>query len=248
MRNRRLFLLPLLLTLVAIPGFGKEHITDAEVVAEVQDHLFHAHVFQHGQVQVTFQGGVATLTGAVDSYGVKLDAEHAARKQEDVTQVVNQIRVDTDDVRPLQIVTQARKEIVTYPFYTIFDWIVLEVQGNDLIVSGQVTDPFKKTDIGNFLAHVRGVADLKNNLQVLPVSDYDSGLRIAIARAIYGDPYFVNYADQALPSIHIIVDNGNVTLEGVVNSEVDRAKAQEDARFAATFFSLTNKLRVETKQ
>jgi hyperosmotically inducible protein len=247
MRNRWLFLLPLLLTLVAVPGFGKEHITDAEIVAEIQDHLFHAHIFKHGQVQATFQSGVATLTGAVDSYGVKLDAERAARKQEDVTQVVNQIRVDTDDVRAPQILTQARKEIVTYPFYSIFDWIVLEAQGNDLTVSGQVTEPFKKTDIGNFLAHVRGVADLKNNLQVLPLSDYDRGLRIAVARAIYGDPYFVNYADQALPSIHIVVDNGNVTLEGVVNSEVDRAKAQDDARFAATFLSLKNDLRVETK-
>ena len=92
--------------------------------------------------------------------------------------------------------------------------------------------------------YVKGVSQVQNDLEVLPVSIYDDQLRLAIARAIYNDPFFVHYATTALPSIHIIVKNGNVTLEGVVNSSLDKAKAGNDARFAATYFSLTNKLHV----
>jgi hyperosmotically inducible protein len=228
-------------------GLAKEQHppSTAQIVAEVQDKLYHAKVFKHGDVQVSYQDGVATLTGTVDSIGVKNDAEKAARRVDEVTSVVNNITVHAEDVAPRQIAEQARKEIITYPFYTIFDNIVLRVDGDTLIVAGQVSEPYKKNDIGNFLSHVKGVATLQNDLEVLPVSNYDDQLRLAIARAIYGDPFFVNYANQAIPPIHIIVKNGNVTLEGVVDSEVARAKAETDARFAATFFSLTNNLRVE---
>jgi hyperosmotically inducible protein len=107
-----------------------------------------------------------------------------------------------------------------------------------------VSEPSKKSDIGNFLAYVKGVSHVRNILEVLPVSLYDDQLRMAIARAIYNDPFFIQYATTALPSIHIIVKNGNVTLEGVVNSPLDKAKAGNNATFAATFFSLTNNLRV----
>jgi hyperosmotically inducible protein len=72
-------------------------------------------------------------------------------------------------------------------------------------------------------------------------------LRQAIARAIYNDPFFIHYGNQALPPIHIIVKNGNVTLEGVVATALDRAKAENDARLAATYFNLTNNLRIESK-
>jgi hyperosmotically inducible protein len=227
--------------------FAKHEISDAQVTAEIQDKLYHAKVPQHGQVQVNFSNGVATLIGTVDSLGVKEDVQKAVRKVDDVAQVVDNITVSAEDVTPAQILNQARHDILTYPFYTIFDNIVLECQGNTLIVSGQVTQPYKKSDIGNFLAHLKGVAQLQNNLEVLPVSTYDDQLRLAIARAIYGDPFFINYGNQAIPPIHIIVKNGNVTLEGVVLNQMDRVKAENDARFAATFFSLTDNLRIENQ-
>jgi hyperosmotically inducible periplasmic protein len=236
-----------ILFLVVASGLAKEQHapSTAQIVAEVQDKLYHAKVFKHGDVQVSYQDGVVTLTGTVDSVGVKNDAEKAARRVDEVTSVVNNITVHAEDVTPRQIAEQARKEIITYPFYTIFDNIALRVDGDTLIVEGQVTEPYKKSDIGNFLSHIKGVATIQNDLEVLPVSNYDDQLRIAIARAIYGDPFFVNYANQAIPPIHIVVKNGNVTLEGVVDSEIAKAKAETDARFAATFFSLTNNLRVE---
>jgi hyperosmotically inducible protein len=228
--------------------FAKKHDdSPAEVTARIEDKLYHAQVYKHGDVQVSMDNGVATLTGTVDCVGVKMDAERAARKVDDVTEVVDNINVHAEDVTPRQIVEQARKDILTYPWFTIFDWITLDVQGERLIVNGQVTQPYKKQDIGNFLAHVKGVGELDNNLEVLPVSEYDDSLRLAIARAIYNDPYFIHYRDQALPPIHIIVKNGNVTLEGVVANPLDRAKAEADARLAATFFNFTDNLRIESK-
>jgi osmotically-inducible protein OsmY len=220
-------------------------LSNAQVTAEIQDKIYHANVFKHGAVQVNFSDGVARLTGTVDSLGVKMDAERAARKVDEVNSVADQITVAAPNVTDQQIVERARKEIVTYPFYTIFDYMTLKSDNGTLTVTGAVTDPYKKSDIGNFLAHVRGVSALNNEIQVMPASFYDTQLRRAIARAIYRDPYFLHYGNQALPPIHVIVQNGNVTLTGVVNSPVDKAKAESDARFAATFFSLTNDLRVE---
>jgi len=247
MRKKMLWV-PLILLLAAGIGYAREPMSNAEITAAIQDHLYHARVFQHGQVQVAFENGVVTLTGTVDNQGAKLDAARAARKVDDVMNVVDNITVSAEDVTPSQIVEEARKDIVTYPFYTIFDNVMLEAQGHTLIVSGQVSQPFKKADIGRFLTYVKGVAELQNNLEVLPTSNYDDELRLAVARAIYNDPYFIHYRDQTLPPIHIIVKNGNVTLDGVVANQMDRVKAENDARFAATFFSLADNLRIEPSQ
>jgi len=245
MRGTRLLFGALMLALAAQAGFAKKQTdSPAEITAKIEDKLYHAQVFKHGNVQVSVDNGVATLSGTVDSVGYKMDAERAARKVDGVT-VVDNIAVHADDVTPRQIAEQARKDIVTYYAYTIFDNINLQLQDGRLVVSGQVTQPFKKSDMGNFLAHLKGVAELDNNLEVLPTSQYDDRLRLAIARAIYRDPFFVHYADQALPPIHIIVKNGNVTLEGVVANKLDRAKAEADARLAATYFSFTDNLRLD---
>ncbi|HMD99430.1 MAG TPA: BON domain-containing protein [Terriglobia bacterium] len=246
MRKLSLFVLPFVFALAGGQALvADERATDAQIVAEIQNKLYHAKVPQHGNVRVAFSNGIAMLTGTVDSVGVKQAAERAAQKVDDVVQVIGQITVQAEDVTDQQIVEKARKEIVTYPFYSIFDNLELRAENGVLTVGGQVTDPFKKSDIGNFLANVKGVTQVQNDLEVLPVSTYDDQLRLAIARAIYNDPFFIHYATTALPSIHIVIKNGNVTLEGVVNSALDKAKAESDARFAATYFSLANNLRVE---
>ncbi len=246
MRSTKLFLAPMLLAVAAQIAFaGKHEDSPAQITARVEDKLYHAQVFKHGAVQVSLANGAVTLTGTVDSVGIKMDAERAARKADGVTNVVDEINVRAEDATPRQIGEQARKEIVAYYAYTIFDNIALDVQGGRLAVNGQVTQPYKKQDLGNILSHIKGVAEFDNNLEVLPVSQFDNSLRAAVARAIYNDPVFVQYGRQALPSIHIIVKNGNVTLEGVVANKIDRVKAQTDAQFAATYFNLTNNLRVE---
>jgi hyperosmotically inducible protein len=245
MRGTKLLFAPLMLAIAAEVTFAKKQMdSSAQITAKIQGKLYHAQVFKHGNVQVDVDNGVAILTGTVDSVGFKMDAERAAGKVDGMT-VVDNIVVRAEDATQRQVADQARKEILTYYAHTIFDNINLQLQDGRLVVSGQVTQPFKKGDIGNFLSHIKGVAEFDNRLEVLPTSQYDDRLRLAIARAIYRDPFFVHYADQALPPIHIVVKNGNVTLEGVVANQLDRAKAEADARLAATFFNFTDNLRIE---
>jgi len=240
----RLLLIPLVLGLVVVTGWAGEPPTETQITTKIQSRIDHAKVNKHGDVQVSYANGVATLSGTVDSLGSKLDAEKAARKAPGVSRVIDNIVVHADDATEQQIAVQARHEILMYYAYGIFDNVNLEVQGDKVIVSGQVTQPFKKPDIGNILARVRGVAEVVNNLEVLPTSTFDDQLRLQVARAIYGNPYFIHYADQALPPIHIIVKNGNVTLEGVVANKMDRTRAEMAARMAGLSFSVIDNLRV----
>jgi hyperosmotically inducible protein len=230
---------------LVVPATGRADTpSNAEITAGVQSRLYHAGIYKHGKVNVQVNKGIATLTGTVDSYGQELHAVRAARRQHGVIGVLDNIQVSTEDVAPQQILKKARHDVLTYSFYTIFDHITLATQGNRLVVGGQVTEPYKKSDLGNILANIKGVTYLKNNIHVLPTSLMDNQVREEIAERIYGDPLFANYGNQANPPIHIIVDNGNVTLYGAVNSQVDRQEAEIDARFAATYFGLQNHLRV----
>lgn len=230
--------------LVVSSAFATGQSQDAKVQADIQNKIYHTKAFKRSQIQVSYDRGVATLTGTVTDLGTKLDAERAARKVKGVETVVDNITVNTEDLKPAQLLEAARHEVVMYPHYGIFDIIELQARGNTLVVSGQVTQPYKKSDLDAILSHVPGVAGFENNLEVLPTSNFDDQIRFRVARAIYGDPLFVYYRDQALPPIHIIVKNGNVRLVGVVANQLDRSKAEMDARSAATSFGLTNELRV----
>ena len=115
MRSTKLLFAPIMLAIaVQVTFAGKHEDSPAQITARVEDKLYHAQVYKHGDVQVSVDNGVATLTGTVDCLGVKMDAEHAARKVDDVTDVVNNINVHAEDVTPRQIGEQARKDILTY--------------------------------------------------------------------------------------------------------------------------------------
>jgi len=219
--------------------------TDTQATDSIQSRLDHAKLDKHGEVRFEYAGGVATLSGTVDNLGSKLDAEAAARKSKGVKQVVDNIQVRAEGVNDQQILEQARHEIVMYFAYGIFDNVELAAHNGALTVRGQVTQPFKKTDMGRILERVKGVAALQNDLEVLPLSNFDDRLRLQVARAIYGDPYFLNYTHQALPPIHVVVKNGNVTLEGVVANKMDKIKANMDALHAGLSFSVVDHLQIE---
>ncbi len=133
-----------------------------------------------------------------------------------------------------------------YSRFTIFDDISAEVENGLVTLSGKVTMPYKKTDIARLVEKVDGVKEVRNTIDVLPVSIFDDELRFRIARAIYGNPSFWQYASMANPPIHIVVDRGHVTLSGVVSSNVERALARS---LAVGFgeFSVTNNLRTDAE-
>jgi len=105
-------------------------------------------------------------------------------------------------------------ELRMLPYYSIFDDLKFSVEGNTVVLSGQVVDPVLKSDAGNVLKHIEGVQQVVNNIEVLPLSSFDWQIRRAELRAVYSAPGFEKYY-SALPSIHIIVKNGHVTLTGI---------------------------------
>ena len=114
----------------------------------------------------------------------------------------------------------------SYTRLTIFDDVSAHVENGVVTISGKVTMPFKKDELAKRIAAVPGVQELRNEITVLPVSIEDEELRKRVARAIYGNPAFYRYAAMPRPPIHIIVENGGVTLTGVVPTEVERALAR----------------------
>ena len=145
-----------------------------------------------------------------------------------------------------QIAEKVAHEMRMYSRYTIWDNIAVRVREGDVELTGQVSQPFKKADLGRLAQRVPGVRSVTNQLEVLPTSFFDDRLRLQVARAIYRDPVLSRYAIQAVPPIHIIVDNGHVTLEGVVNNEMEKNVAGIRAGQAGlSFGQVTNNLRVE---
>ena len=138
-----------------------------------------------------------------------------------------------------------RHELVTLPFYGVFDNLAFKVDGGTVTLLGQVSRPTLKTDAERVVQSIEGVERVINRIEVLPLSPYDDRIRLATYRAIYGNTALNRYALQAIPPIHIIVKNGNVTLEGVVANEGDKNIADIRARSVPGVFSVTNNLRVE---
>jgi hyperosmotically inducible protein len=132
------------------------------------------------------------------------------------------------------------------PYYGVFDDLAFQLDGNVVTLLGAVTRPTLKSDAGAVVKRVPGVETVINQIEVLPFSPMDDRIRMAEYRAIYGDPALsTKYGYRALPSIHIIVKNGNVTLRGVVASESDKNLVYMRADAVKGVFSVKNDLEVE---
>ncbi len=148
--------------------------------------------------------------------------------------------------KDLQVANDISRTVNRYSNYTIFDDVTIEVRDGHVTLGGKVTMPYKRDDIAKRVAKIDGVRELVNKLEVLPVSQFDDDLRYRIARSIYGNSNFWNYAIMPNPPIHIIVEHGRVTLTGVVQSNVDRMLARSLAtNFLA--FSVTNNLKTDAE-
>jgi len=143
---------------------------------------------------------------------------------------------------------QVRRELVTLPYYSVFDNFAFRVQGDQVTLLGQVTRPTLKKDTERVVKNLEGVAAVDNQIEVLPVSGHDDDIRRATYRAIYGHTALSRYQLRAVPPVHIIVKNGNVTLEGMVANEGDKNIAGLQANGVAGVFSVTNNLQVENQK
>jgi len=140
---------------------------------------------------------------------------------------------------------QVRHELNMLPYANAFDYMTFTVDGNgNVTLSGDVTNPVLKSDAGNVVRRVEGVEHVDNQIRVLPVSFMDNGLRLRLYRTIYGYPALEKYSLGVIQPIRIIVENGHVTLMGVVDSQADRNIAGIRANLVPGIFSVDNQLKV----
>jgi hyperosmotically inducible periplasmic protein len=144
-----------------------------------------------------------------------------------------------------RIQREVRHQLLLLPYLSVFDNLAYKVNGYDVTLLGQVTQPVTKSDAENAVKGIEGVEHVDNQIEVLPVSPMDDQLRRRLFRAIYGYPSLEKYAMPVVKPIRIIVKNGHVTLEGVVDNEADKNTAGIRANGVSGTFSVTNNLAVE---
>jgi hyperosmotically inducible protein len=162
---------------------------------------------------------------------------------------LGQITFATTPPQSAHLIKQVRHELATLPYYGVFDWLQFEVKpDNTVVLHGQVVKPVTKSDAEARVKDVDGVANVVNEIEVLPLSPQDDRLRMAIYRRLYGyDSPLFRYAVQSIPSIHIIVDHGRATLKGVVSSKGDAQLAYMRARSVPGLFDVKNELQIESE-
>jgi hyperosmotically inducible protein len=161
------------------------------------------------------------------------------------------VRLGTPDSRDVNRVEalkeEVRHQLVTLPYYTVFDWLQAEVKPDGTVtLMGEVTRPTLKDDAGQRVKKLESATRVVNNIEVLPLSPMDDQLRIAAYRALfrYDSPLF-RYGTQSVPPIHIIMKNGHLTLRGVVANQMDSQLAETAARGVSGVFEVKNELQVE---
>ena len=140
---------------------------------------------------------------------------------------------------------RVRHEVLMLPYYNVFDDIGFTVNGDRVTLYGQVTNPVLKTDAENAVKHLSGVTSVDDQIEVLPLSNFDRDIRMRTYFAIYGYGPLQKYGLGSWPSIHILVKDGHVRLVGTVNSTADSDMAYIRANGVPGVFSVTNELHVE---
>ena len=165
-----------------------------------------------------------------------------------LTVIATAAGADTGEGRKdLQVFNDISKAVTRYAQFTIFDSVDANVKDGVVTLTGRVTMPYKKDAIEKRVAKIDGVRQVRDEITVLPVSQFDDRLRYRIARAIYNNPNFWNYAIMADPPVHIVVEHSRVTLTGVVQSDVERMLARSIAGSQFGVMSVVNNLKTDAE-
>jgi osmotically-inducible protein OsmY len=217
---------------------------DSQIQADVMKALDNKR-FQN--VKASVQNGVVTLTGTVDLYSAKLDADNRAHHRKNVKGVENQIQVEGPTVEDVTLRDKLAERLaydrVGYGT-TAFNSFTIGVQNGAVTLGGTAYGPSDKDSALSLVANYPGVKDVIDNIEVAPVSPMDDQIRLAEARAIYGFPQLNKYAIDPAKPIRITVANGNVTLSGVVDSQADKDAANIRANGVPGVFKVVNNLQV----
>ena len=155
------------------------------------------------------------------------------------------VAAPTESSTHQQVMEQVRHELVTLPYYGVFDNLSYKVEGNTVTLYGQVVRPTTRKDAEQRVAMIEGVQQVVNNIEVLPLSSFDDSIRVRTYRTLFRTGSLYRYAMGANPSIHIVVNRGHLTLEGVVGNKMDKQLAYIAASGVPGVFSVTNNLQAE---
>lgn len=172
-----------------------------------------------------------------------VSADGGRRASSEIRQEKPELRAKADPTRArMRLEREVRHELVMLPYYSVFDNLAYRVNGGRVELFGQVVRPTLKSDAERAVKDIEGVEEVVNQIEVLPLSPNDDRIRRSVFRAIYGNSVLSKYALQSVPPIHIIVNHGNVTLEGAVSTELERNLAYMQASRVSGVFSVTNHL------
>jgi hyperosmotically inducible protein len=192
--------------------------------------------------------GVAMLMGA----GLAVEAAGAVQSSSNQTvqtppSSASQAQPASERLSPevqQRLIEQVRHQLVMLPYYSVYDNLSYQVNGRTVTLDGQVVKQVTRSDAENAVKHIEGVDKVVNNIEVLPPSPMDDRIRQRVYDAIYNYGPLFKYRGGAVPPIHIIVKGGRVTLDGVVDSEVDKNLAGMRANQVPGTFEIINNLRV----
>ncbi len=216
----------------------KHHYTDEQIRTMINHELDHHDI---DGVQARVVGGVVTLEGTVASAWDRDEAMNIVSNLDDVNEIMGEIKVKGGE-SDRALADAVGRQIESYVFYTIFDEVQADVHDGMVTLTGRVTQPFKVTEIARQVSRVPGVRNVANHLQVLPLSTSDEHLRDYLAAEIYRE--LPELAERPVPPIHIVVENGDVTLEGSVRSEVEKRRTEHITRSTFGVFGVHDELKV----
>ena len=242
---RRFPLLIAVVFLIAGVSVAQEAATlsDDEIRQLVEQKLEAAKLLKD-TFEVSVEAGVVTLNGKVPNVWTKNEIVATTLKVPQAKEIFSELAIATGESDE-DLAKQLARKIRRYPNYTIHDEVTGRVEDGEIYLIGWVTMPFKSSEIEEMASKILGVQEVKNEISVLPTSSTDDSLRDALARRVYGDSTFRQYASQANPPIHIVVFSSRVLLTGVVASDVERVKAERIVNSTPGVLSVENLLRVE---
>ena len=233
----------------AVPSAMAENApNDSRIQADLTKSLSNS---KFRDVQASVENGIVSLNGTVNVYGVKADADKKAHKVKNVVAVRDEIKVAgpavPDEVLQRKLLGRIQSDRIGYGT-TTFNAISVNVENGVVTLGGTAYGPVDKDSAIGEASYTAGVKGVVDNIQVDPVSMFDDRIRIATARAVYGYPSLNKYAIDPAKPIRIAVQNGDVTLVGVVINQADKDVAGLRANSVPGVFKVTNNLQVANQQ
>jgi hyperosmotically inducible protein len=240
--------LMLALTIFTAPSWAQSTAQDDQLLNTVSHRLERKGLLDQGQIQVAVRDGEILLTGSVDTLRQAQRAAHIASQTRGVRAVRSSIdilslgRPDREIRKDLQRILDV--ELNTTPF----DWVEIALENGQVLLTGQVENPVVQSRIARAVTEVPGVWHLINSVQILPVSAFDDQLRREALLALYRNPAFSHSLLSGMPTIHILVENGRITLKGTVSSRVQAKLAESLVRTSTTHYGVENQILVTTRR